>query len=107
MLLTAEHLWNMPLFTADILVIHRVVAGLSTFVCWYHQKNNYGTRLMDASPIAAISQALHLRRSGSAYRGPCPIHGGAKSPFALRHGAGGTLLVHCHAGCDPARILAA
>src|ERR1700753_794888 len=105
MLLTAEHLWNMPLFTAEILVIHRGVAGLSTFVRWYHQKNNYGTRLMDASRIATIAQALNLRRSCSRYRGPCPIRGGAKPPLALRHGASGTLLVHCHAGCDPARIL--
>jgi len=59
------------------------------------------------SSLAAMAEALRLKRSGQHYRGPCPVHGGGKSPFALGAGEGGRLLVHCHAGCDPARILAA
>jgi putative DNA primase/helicase len=54
-----------------------------------------------------LARQLGLKRSGTGYRGPCPVHGGTKSPFALTNGAGGKLLVHCHAGCDPADILGA
>ena len=57
--------------------------------------------------MAGLARALGLRPAGSGYRGRCPVHGGTKSPFALRQGESGRLLVHCHAGCDPALILAA
>jgi putative DNA primase/helicase len=59
------------------------------------------------SELAPLARKLGLRRSGAGFRGPCPVHGGTKSPFALRSGVGGKLLVHCHAGCDPADILGA
>lgn len=63
---------------------------------------------MDAfSDLPSLAQKLGLKRSGAGFRGPCPVHGGTKSPFALTSGAGGRLLVHCHAGCDPADILGA
>ena len=63
---------------------------------------------MDSSgELAAVALKLGLRRSGAGWRGPCPVHGGSKSPFALRSGEGGRLLVHCHAGCEAAEILSA
>lgn len=58
-----------------------------------------------AADLAELARILGLKRSGAAYRGPCPVHGGTKSPFALARGAGGRVLVHCHAGCDAAAIL--
>ena len=58
---------------------------------------------MSAAEIAA---AFKLRRSGRQWRGPCPVHGGTKDPFALTEGIDGALLVFCHAGCERVAILA-
>lgn len=57
--------------------------------------------------VQEIATALQLRRSGRHFRGACPVHGGSKGPFALSEGDDGSLLVHCHAGCDPRDILSA
>lgn len=63
---------------------------------------------MDAfGDLIPLAQKLGLKRSGTSFRGPCPVHGGTKSPFALTRGSGGRLLVHCHAGCASAEILRA
>ena len=63
---------------------------------------------MDAfGDLTPLAQKLGLKRSGASFRGPCPVHGGSKAPFALTQGAGGRLLVHCHAGCDATAILRA
>ena len=62
--------------------------------------------MQQPDPLDRLAPKLGLHRSGAAWRGPCPLHGGRKSPFALKQGQGGRLLVHCHAGCASAAILA-
>jgi putative DNA primase/helicase len=47
-----------------------------------------------------------VRRSGAWWRCRCPVHGSQGATLALRDGQRG-ILVHCHAGCSRAEILAA
>jgi hypothetical protein len=57
---------------------------------------------------AEIAAALGGRRSGRWWRCVCPVHGsrsGRSATLALRDGDP-ALIVHCHAGCSPADILA-
>src|SRR5215831_11138967 len=60
-------------------------------------------------PAAEIAAALGgAQRSGQWWRCVCPVHGsrtGHSATLALRDGAR-SLIVHCHAGCEPAEILA-
>ena len=39
------------------------------------------------------------RKQGEYYRGPCPIHGG-KDSLQIKETTSGSVLLHCHAGCD-------
>ena len=54
-----------------------------------------------------IAEALGLRKSGSGYRGPCPVCGGSDkaTKFTLREDGDRTLL-HCFAGCSQEEIIA-
>lgn len=45
-----------------------------------------------------VADALSLRRSGSEYKGPCPLCGGVDR-FHVRAGRSADLLVHCRHGC--------
>jgi putative DNA primase/helicase len=53
---------------------------------------------------AEIAEARGGGPSGDWWRCACPVHGG--NALALRDGQFG-LVVHCHAGCPPAEVLAA
>jgi len=55
--------------------------------------------------IVTIAQALRLRRSGSVQVGACPACG-YPGAFTMQD-RDGRALVHCHAGCDQADVLAA
>src|SRR5437879_8033 len=52
-----------------------------------------------------IARALHARRIGSQWMALCPSHRDRKPSLALRAGTDGRVLVHCHAGCDQAKVL--
>jgi hypothetical protein len=53
-----------------------------------------------------IARVLHGRRSGRGYMAPCPAHDD-RSPSLSITERGGRILVHCHAGCPQAHIIAA
>jgi len=53
--------------------------------------------------VAEIARALHLRKVGTAWRGPCPICGG-KTRFQIREGRNGPL-IWCWGGCDRKDLL--
>lgn len=55
--------------------------------------------------IITIAQTLRLRRSGSVHVGACPACGYPRA-FTMQD-RDGRALVHCHAGCDQADVLAA
>jgi putative DNA primase/helicase len=58
---------------------------------------------MTAAEIAAILGNAH--RSASGWRCKCLLHGSRGPTLALRDGNRG-LIVHCHGGCPPGKILA-
>ena len=49
--------------------------------------------------LDVIATALGLRKSGSEFKGPCPICGG-RDRFHIKTGHSQQLLVHCRHGCD-------
>lgn len=54
----------------------------------------------------AIAQALGGRRSGSQYVAPCPAHEDRNPSLSITE-RNGLPLVHCHAGCPQAKLIAA
>lgn len=46
----------------------------------------------------SVAEALNLRRSGSEYKGPCPLCGG-RDRFHVRPGRNTDLLIYCRHGC--------
>lgn len=47
----------------------------------------------------AVASVLGLKRSGSEYKGPCPLCGG-HDRFHVRQGRHHNLIVHCRYGCE-------
>ena len=63
-------------------------------------------------PLRTVWDALD--RTGSGPRGPehkfiarCPAHDDRNASLSISQGEDGRALIHCHAGCDPERILGA
>ena len=54
-----------------------------------------------------IARALGGRKAGSGWTARCPAHDDRTPSLSIRNAADGTLLVHCHAGCDQERVIAA
>jgi putative DNA primase/helicase len=59
--------------------------------------------MMSAETIVA---ALRARKVGSGWMAPCPAHAD-RTPSLSIHVAQGEVLVHCHAGCNQDRVIAA
>jgi hypothetical protein len=55
----------------------------------------------------AIALALGGRRSGSSWTVHCPAHNDRRPSLSIREVGGKNLLIHCHAGCDQERVIAA
>jgi hypothetical protein len=54
-----------------------------------------------------IAKALGGKRCGTGFVCRCPAHQDRTPSLSIRDGDRTTLLVHCHAGCDPRDVLAA
>ena len=55
---------------------------------------------------AALTAALGGRRSGDGWVAPCPAHDDRTPSLSIGDRAG-KLVVHCHAGCSQAAVIAA
>ena len=53
-----------------------------------------------------IAKALGGRRIGASWMAPCPAHDDREPSLSIRD-ARGTVLLHCHAGCDQHRVIEA
>jgi putative DNA primase/helicase len=53
----------------------------------------------------AIARALGGLRAGGSWLAPCPAHEDSTPSLALRDGAGGRILVHCHSGCGQRAVI--
>jgi putative DNA primase/helicase len=51
-----------------------------------------------------IAKALGGRRAGSCWMARCPAHEDREPSLSIRD-RGGTVLLHCHAGCDQRRLI--
>jgi hypothetical protein len=59
-------------------------------------------------PIETLLARLpDAKKSGSGWRARCPAHDDRVASLSLSTGADGRVLLHCHAGCDTAAVLAA
>ena len=54
----------------------------------------------------SIARALGGRRSGSDWMAPCPAHSDHEPSLSITAGDNGKILVHCHAGCAQALVIA-
>jgi len=54
---------------------------------------------------AFISRLKNVKKSGDSYQCQCPAHDDKKASLSIKEGDDGRILLHCHAGCDPADIL--
>lgn len=48
-----------------------------------------------------------VKKAGKGYQARCPAHDDNGPSLSLREGDDGRVLVHCHAGCTPAAVVAA
>ncbi len=53
-----------------------------------------------------IAMALGGRKAGGAWVAMCPAHEDRKPSLSLKDADSGKVLLHCHAGCDPATVIA-
>ena len=54
-----------------------------------------------------IARALGGRQTGGTWTARCPAHDDRTPSLSIRDADGGKVLVHCHAGCDQERVIAA
>ena len=55
----------------------------------------------------AIAKALDGRKGGAAWMARCPAHDDREPSLSISDGEDGKVLVHCHAGCEQADLIAA
>lgn len=74
-----------------------------------HSKFSSGAVLGSTSliPDVLFSRLEHVRPSGSGWTARCPAHADRNASLSVGVGNDGRLLVHCHAGCPIANVLAA
>ena len=49
----------------------------------------------------------HVRKQGDGYLARCPAHNDHHPSLSISEGEDGRVLLHCWAGCETARVLAA
>jgi putative DNA primase/helicase len=54
-----------------------------------------------------IARALGGRKTGAGWMARCPAHDDRDPSLSVAQGDDGKLLVHCHAGCEQHRVIAA
>jgi putative DNA primase/helicase len=54
----------------------------------------------------AIADALGGRKAGATWMARCPAHDDREPSLSIRDGEDGKVLVHCHAGCEQADLIA-
>jgi putative DNA primase/helicase len=54
-----------------------------------------------------IAKALGGSKTGSNWMARCPVHHDRHPSLSIRDASGGMVLIHCHAGCDQARVISA
>ena len=54
---------------------------------------------------AQIARGLGGRKSGGGWVARCPGHDDRNPSLSIRDGSDGTVLVHCHAGCDQRTVI--
>jgi putative DNA primase/helicase len=52
-----------------------------------------------------IAKALGGRRTGGSWMARCPAHDDRTPSLSIRDTDGGTVLIHCHAGCDQQQVI--
>ena len=57
--------------------------------------------------LKPIARALGGRKVGGGWIARCPAHDDRDPSLSIHDGAGGKLLVHCHAGCDQVQVIEA
>jgi putative DNA primase/helicase len=55
----------------------------------------------------SIAKALSGRKNGDGWMACCPAHDDREPSLSIRDADNGNILVHCHAGCDQERVIAA
>src|SRR6516225_1234888 len=60
-----------------------------------------------AMKAEAIVKALGGRKIGGGWMARCPAHDDREPSLSIRDVEDGKVLVHCHAGCDQAQVIAA
>ena len=54
-----------------------------------------------------IAKALAGHKTGAGWMARCPAHNDREPSLSISAGDEGKVLVRCHAGCGPARVIAA
>jgi hypothetical protein len=54
-----------------------------------------------------LAKALGGRKAGGGWMARCPAHDDREPSLSIRDASDGRVLVHCHAGCDQERVIAA
>ena len=54
-----------------------------------------------------IAKALGGRKAGGGWMVRCPVHDDREPSLSIHDGGDGNVLVHCHAGCDQQKVIAA
>ena len=54
-----------------------------------------------------VARALGGRKTGGCWTMRCPAHDDQTPSLSIRDAGDGKVLVHCHAGCDQERVIAA
>src|SRR5215216_3685412 len=63
---------------------------------------------MTADPVARILERLdNVTRNGAGHTARCPSHDDRLNSLKVDTGKDGQALIHCHAGCEPERVVAA
>ncbi len=63
---------------------------------------------LPSKPVEAVLALLpDARPSGNGYSACCPAHDDSNPSLSISEGDDGQALLHCHAGCDPADVIAA
>ena len=54
-----------------------------------------------------VARLQNARRNADGWSARCPAHDDSNPSLSVREGQDGRVLLHCHAGCTPAQIIAA
>src|SRR5688572_26899842 len=61
-----------------------------------------------ADPVALVlSRLQNVKKNGTGHTARCPAHDDHHNSLKVDTGRDGQALIHCHAGCEPQRVVAA